>query len=117
MADVKMNQLATATDGEYIYAEASNGSQVKITKGNLANVLNGLLRLRCLTYESNVDRAYVLTYNVGGAGNVVGEYITVIEGVAKLTPFFQATDNGVISIRISEGIPKGEFFVLIYTIM
>ena len=117
MADKKMNQFTTASNGSYIYAEAADGSQVKITKGNLANVLNGLLRLRCWAYKSNVDRAYVLTYNVGGAGNVVGEYITVIEGVAKLTPFFQATDNGEISIRISEGIPKGEFLVLIYTII
>ena len=71
MADKKMNQFTTASNGSYIYAEAADGSQVKITKGNLANVLNGLLRLRCWAYESNVDRAYVLTYNVGGAGKVV----------------------------------------------
>lgn len=39
MADVKMNQLATATDGAYIYAEAADGSQVKISKSNLITAL------------------------------------------------------------------------------
>lgn len=39
MADVKMNQLATATDGAYIYAEAEDGSQVKISKSNLITAL------------------------------------------------------------------------------
>lgn len=117
MADKRMNQFTTATDGAYIYAEDADGSQVKLTKASLANVLNSLLRLRCWIYTSNVDLAYVLTYNVGKAGNVVGEYITVIKGVAKHTPFFQATDDGSISFRISEGIPKGDFFVLIYTVI
>lgn len=42
MADVKMNQLATATDGAYIYAEASNGSQVKIAKADLINAIGGI---------------------------------------------------------------------------
>lgn len=39
MADVKMNQLATATDGAYIYVEAADGSQVKISKSNLITAL------------------------------------------------------------------------------
>lgn len=42
MADLKMNQLATATDGAYIYAEASNGSQVKIAKADLINAIGGI---------------------------------------------------------------------------
>lgn len=117
MADKQMNQFTTASAANYIYAEAANGSQVKITKNALANILNGLLRLCCWAYTSNIDRAYVLTYNVGKAGNVVGEYITVIDGVAKITPFFQETEDGSVSIKVVEGIPKGEFLVLIYTII
>ena len=35
MADIKMNAFTPATDGEYIYAEAANGSQVKIKKSDL----------------------------------------------------------------------------------
>ena len=43
MADKKMNQFTTATDGAYIYAEASNGSQVKISKDSLLNLLRNEL--------------------------------------------------------------------------
>ena len=35
MADKQMNQFTTATDGAYIYAEAADGSQVKIAKEDL----------------------------------------------------------------------------------
>ena len=42
MADKKMNQFTTATDGAYIYAEASNGSQVKIAKADLINAIGGM---------------------------------------------------------------------------
>ena len=43
MADKKMNQFTTATGGEYIYAEAADGSQVKIAKANLVSMLGGLI--------------------------------------------------------------------------
>lgn len=33
--DIKMNSFAQATDAAYIYAEAANGSQVKIKKSDL----------------------------------------------------------------------------------
>ena len=42
MADKQMNQFTTATDGAYIYAEASNGSQVKIAKADLINAIGGI---------------------------------------------------------------------------
>ena len=45
--DIKMNSFAQATDAAYIYAESSNGSQVKIKKSDLfARVFayKGLLR-------------------------------------------------------------------------
>ena len=40
--DKKMNQFTSATDGAYIYAEASNGSQVKIAKADLINAIGGI---------------------------------------------------------------------------
>lgn len=40
--DKKMNQFTSATDGAYIYAEAANGSQVKIDKIRLADILGGV---------------------------------------------------------------------------
>ena len=42
MADLKMNQFTIATNGAYIYAEASNGSQVKIAKADLINAIGGI---------------------------------------------------------------------------
>lgn len=39
MADIKMNSFAQATDAAYIYAEAANGSQVKIKKSDLVELL------------------------------------------------------------------------------
>ena len=39
MADIAMNTFAPATDGAYIYAEAADGSQVKIKKSDLFSVL------------------------------------------------------------------------------
>lgn len=42
MADKQMSQFTTATDGAYIYAEASNGSQVKIAKADLINAIGGI---------------------------------------------------------------------------
>ena len=42
-ADIKMNEFATATDGAYIYAEAADGSQVKISKASLASLIKTLI--------------------------------------------------------------------------
>ena len=35
MADQRMNEFAPATEVEYVYAEAADGSQVKIKKNDL----------------------------------------------------------------------------------
>lgn len=39
MADRKLNDLTIAQDGSYIYAEASDGKQVKIAKADVASIL------------------------------------------------------------------------------
>ena len=39
MADRKLNDLTIAKDGSYIYAEASDGKQVKIAKADVASIL------------------------------------------------------------------------------
>lgn len=45
MADKKMNEFATASDGAYIYAESASGEQIKISKADLASVVAELLSL------------------------------------------------------------------------
>nr|DAN49550.1 MAG TPA: hypothetical protein [Caudoviricetes sp.] len=41
--DIKMNSFAQATDAAYIYAESSNGSQVKIKKSDLVEVIRAAM--------------------------------------------------------------------------
>ena len=41
--DIKMNSFAQATDAAYIYAESSNGSQVKIKKSDLVEVVRAAM--------------------------------------------------------------------------
>ena len=37
--DIAMNAFTSATDAEYIYAEATNGSQVKIKKSDFIDIV------------------------------------------------------------------------------
>ena len=43
MADLKMSQFTPATDGAYIYAEAADGSQVKIAKADLVELIRAAM--------------------------------------------------------------------------
>ena len=42
-SDMRLNDKPIAKDGAYIYAEAADGSQVKISKADLATVVAGIL--------------------------------------------------------------------------
>ena len=52
MADKQMNQFTTATDGAYIYAEASNGSQVKISKAALIDLFRKQIGVFMIPYAT-----------------------------------------------------------------
>lgn len=45
MADKKLNDLTTASDGAYVYAEDASGNQIKISKADLASVVAGVIGL------------------------------------------------------------------------
>ena len=45
-SDMRLNDKPIAKDGAYIYAEAADGSQVKISKADLASVVAGLIGVR-----------------------------------------------------------------------
>lgn len=81
MADKKMNDFATATDGAYIYAESSSGEQIKISKADLASVVAGLILkgqpLKEYTYPNDVDsiRTFsIAMVNNNWAGNPLSNY-------------------------------------------
>lgn len=74
--DIEMNAFTPATDGAYIYAEATNGSQVKIKKSDLASILKGYLGIieritisgnagsgwyRIMEFENNSSAIFMLS--------------------------------------------------------
>ena len=59
MADKQMNQFTTSTDGAYIYAEASNGSQVKISKAALKTLILDIGNM-VMRNRGNLDDSYDL---------------------------------------------------------
>ena len=64
--DIKMNSFAQATDAAYIYAEAANGSQVKIKKEDLLGAL----------FQSGVNelRTAGMYYVTGNTKNIPSGY-------------------------------------------
>ena len=63
MADKQMNQFTTAKDGAYIYAEAADGIQVKISKADLI----ALIKPEMLGVYGNIADANDVTgYNKCG---------------------------------------------------
>lgn len=51
--DIKMNQFPIVTDAAYIYAEAANGSQVKIKKSDLVELIKSGLGYSYLKNNPN----------------------------------------------------------------
>ena len=45
-SDMRLNDKPIAKDGAYIYAEAADGSQVKISKADLAAVVAGIMNVK-----------------------------------------------------------------------
>ncbi|MFQ9794571.1 MAG: pyocin knob domain-containing protein [Bacteroides uniformis] len=98
--DIKMNSFSQATDAAYIYAEAANGSQVKIKKSDL---LSSLFQGRG-DVTSNLDD-YTTTgfYGINAALYVTGVVsygmLLVFSGVnvaeaARGNPIVQIAING-----------------------
>ena len=50
-ADIRMNQASVASDGSYVYAEAADGSLVKISKASLAS----LISLKLYSHSEQAD--------------------------------------------------------------
>lgn len=73
--DIAMNAFTSATDAEYIYAEAANGSQVKIKKSDL-----------------KLQMSKTTTIKGGDLNNVVeaGEYIvwSTVENIPSYSFFW-----------------------------
>lgn len=67
--DIKMNSFAQATDAAYIYAEAANGSQVKIKKSDLAKIIGKLLPIgNDFFYEGSIGIGQVINTGINKIG-------------------------------------------------
>jgi len=94
--DIKMNSFAQATDAAYIYAEAANGSQVKIKKSDLVEVIRaampvvtqeikGLMPPNAIIYKGmlgatdlkDADSSFGYAYGNTDGSNAVGPYLSL----------------------------------------
>lgn len=82
--DVPMNTFTPATDAEYIYAEATDGSQVKIKKSDLISLLKNRF-------------SYVDVYNYSGdISNISKTGIYMIFSGATNTPTGSTVQGSVL---------------------
>lgn len=61
-SDMRLNDKPIAKDGAYIYAEAADGSQIKISKADLASVVAE--QMNNVEYEVSSDDAVVIAQEV-----------------------------------------------------
>ena len=62
--DIKMNAFTSATDAVCIYAEAADGSQVKIKKDDLYNIFPALRIINGGHLESNKDFNEIVNFGL-----------------------------------------------------
>lgn len=74
--DVPMNTFTPATDAEYIYAEAADGSQVKIKKSDLFGLYGAYRSIGVISnFDINNLRREMGTYGLIGGCTAGGEPI------------------------------------------
>ena len=82
--DIKMNSFSQATDAAYIYGELSNGSQVKIKKEDLANIIESYLgkTIRAKAYFTTSLNDEIASFGYNGSmedgSGITGPYISAI---------------------------------------
>lgn len=84
--DKKMNQFTSATDAIYMYAEAADGSQVKIEKTTLVKLIRNVLHKR---FNAGNGQAVKFSFDDGDFGLF---YITVAEELDRQY-FLRTNDN------------------------
>lgn len=114
--DVAMNTFPVVTDAAYIYAEAGDGSQVKIKKSDLANMIKALIpTFGYVTYYPDISRwkrildmnlpgEYFLTFLYSG-----GSY-TNAEACCFIVNIMKGADKQVTATRISGNSAIGQVF-------
>ncbi len=88
--DIKMNSFAKATDAAYIYAESSNGSQVKIKKSDLVKLIADSLLIvepiyistkKGIEVDTGIDGTHIVSIFYIEGGSPIYEHIISISSI------------------------------------
>ena len=94
--DIAMNAFTSATDAEYIYAEATNGSQVKIKKSDL---LNAMFQKGTPVKDYNLNTEIGIYYiNVSVNGTINGPSNSISYGILFV---LKGLNNYIVQIACS----------------
>lgn len=94
--DIAMNQFTSATAAEYIYAEATNGSQVKIKKSDL---LNAMFQKGTPVKDYNLNTEIGIYYiNVSVNGTINGPSNSISYGILLV---LKGLNNYIVQIACS----------------
>lgn len=94
--DIAMNQFQVETDAEYIYVEATNGSQVKIKKSDL---LNAMFQKGTPVKDYNLNTEIGIYYiNVSVNGTINGPSNSISYGILFV---LKGLNNYIVQIACS----------------
>ena len=94
--DIAMNQFTSATDAEYIYAEATNGSQVKI---KMSDLLNAMFQKGTPVKDYNLNTEIGIYYiNVSVNGTINGPSNSISYGILFV---LKGLNNYIVQIACS----------------
>lgn len=105
--DIKMNQFQVVTDAEYIYGETANGSQGKVAKNQLENIIRkgDVYRIRRenpLNITLSLGYWYLIMDNADTDIAVIGVFQEKIEFLHQ--PWWIPSSVNV--VFVSEGVVK-----------
>lgn len=104
--DIAMNAFTSATDGAYIYAESSNGSQVKIKKSDLVEVIRGAMPVATETTKGLMPANGIIPISTEQAGDLLNTgstfgYSHQEDGSGLYGIFLSIKQNSVFQLKAS----------------
>ena len=107
MADKPMNQFTPASDCAYIYAEVADGSQVKISKQQLVDIVRPMLGITGMNFHGIVNDANQMTVTGIYQSQREANLQNMPEEDTSLTAVFS---NGAYLIQINAGLNTNNFY-------
>lgn len=104
MADKRLNDVSTASDGAYVYAEDASGNQIKISKADLATVVAGLLGIHISTHsvENGATINITMGYGLLVVKNISAGKTSLYKIQAGYTELIHGSENDIQVARVGE---------------